>query len=81
MTKQMIHTIMMAKRYQERPSEIMNIENDYLAYIFDEVAMYLENKATDKDGNLNWNKIRWKKDKKIKANNNSEYIKFVKSFA
>lgn len=35
------------------------VNNDYLAYIFDEVAVYLEDKATDKEGVLNWDKIKW----------------------
>lgn len=72
----MAHTIMIAKRYQKRPSEILNIDNDYLAYMFDETAMYLENSATDKDGNLNWNKIRWI-DNKPKTN--KDLIKFMQT--
>lgn len=63
----MAQIIMMAKRYQKRPSEILNIDNDYLAYCFDEVALYLELKALDDKGNYNWNKFRWK-DKKVGTN-------------
>ena len=49
----------MAKRYQKTPSEILNIPNEYLAYCIDEVAYFLEINAMDKEGNLNWDKIRW----------------------
>lgn len=63
----MAQIIMMAKRYQKRPSEILNIDNDYLAYCFDEVALYLELEALDDKGNYNWNKFRWK-DKEVGTN-------------
>ena len=66
--------IIMAKRYQKRPSEIMNIDNDYLAYCFDEVALYLEVEATDDKGHINWNKIRWKDDIK---KTNKDLIDFI----
>ena len=72
----MAQTIMMAKRYQKRPSEIMNIDNDYLAYMFDETAMYLENKATDDKGNLKWNRIRWSDNK---SGTNQDLIKFAQT--
>lgn len=68
--------IIMAKRYQKRPSEILNIDNDYLAYMFDEVALYLESEATDDKGNINWNRVRWE-DKTKSKSNNKEYIDFL----
>lgn len=68
--------IIMAKRYQKRPSEIMNIENDYFAYIFDETALYLEAEATDDKGQINWNRIRWKGEEKKKSN--KDLIEFIK---
>lgn len=64
----------MAKHYRKRPSEILNIDNDYLAYIFDEVALYLESEATDEKGKVNWNKIRWKENKK---KSNKDFIEFI----
>lgn len=67
--------IIMAKRYQKRPSEIMNIDNDYLAYIFDETALYLESQATDDKGQINWNRIRWKGEKK---KSNKDLMEFIK---
>lgn len=67
--------IIMAKRYQKRPSEIMNIDNDYLAYIFDEAALYLEAEATDDKGQVNWNRIRWKGEKK---KSNKDLMEFIK---
>lgn len=53
----------------------MGIDNDYLAYCFDEVALYLLSEATEKQGKVNWNKIRWK-DKKEKSN--KDLIEFIK---
>lgn len=64
----------MAKRYKKRPSEILNIDNDYLAYCFDEIALFLEAEATNKEGEINWNKIRWKDNKK---KTNKDLIAFI----
>lgn len=64
----------MAKHYKKRPSEILNINNDYLAYIFDEVALYLESEATDEKGNTSWNKIKWKDNKK---KTNKDFMEFI----
>jgi len=64
----------MANKYQKRPSEILNIDNDYLAYCFDEAALYLEAEATDKEGNIKWNRIRWKDNKK---KTNKDLIDFI----
>ncbi len=74
----MAQVIIMAKRYNKRPSEIMNIDNDYLAYIFDEAALYLEAEATDDKGQVNWNRIRWKGEKKKKSN--KDLIEFIKKY-
>lgn len=64
----------MAKHYRKRPSEILNIDNDYLAYIFDEVSLYLESEATDDKGKTNWNKIKWKDNKK---KSNQDLMNFI----
>lgn len=72
----MAQVIIMAKRYNKRPSEIMNIDNDYFAYIFDETALYLEAEATDDKGQVNWNRIRWKSEEKKKSN--KDLIEFIK---
>ena len=64
----------MAKHYNKRPSEILNIDNDYLAYIFDEVALYLESEVLDDKGNYHWNKIRWTDNKK---RSNRDFIEFI----
>lgn len=63
----MAQVIILAKQYQKRPSEILNIDNDYLAYMFDEMALYLEAEATDSKGKTNWNRIKWV-DKKPQGN-------------
>lgn len=70
----MAQTIMIAKRYKKRPSEIMNIDNDYLAYMFDEVALILEDNATNDKGEINWNSIRWKDNKK---QTNKDLVEFI----
>ncbi|HHY13723.1 MAG TPA: hypothetical protein GX526_03675 [Thermoanaerobacterales bacterium] len=67
----------MAKHYRKRPSEILNIDNDYLAYCFDEVALYLESEATDDKGNVNWNMIKWKDNKK---ESNRELVQFIQKY-
>ena len=64
----------MAKHYRKRPSEILNIDNDYLAYIFDEVSLYLESEATDDKGRANWNKIKWEGNKK---KSNKDFMNFI----
>lgn len=71
----MAQVIIMGKHYNKRPSEILNVDNDYLAYIFDEVALFLEAEATDEKGKVNWNKIRWKDNKK---KTNKDFMDFIK---
>ena len=75
-TMKMCQTIVMAKHYNKRPSEILNIDNDFLAYIFDEVALYLESEAIDDKGKYNWYKIRWESEMK----NNKEFIEFLQKY-
>lgn len=71
----MAQVIILANKYRERPSEILGIDNDYLAYCFDEAALYLESEAMDEKGQVNWNKIRWKDEKEKKSN--KDLIKFI----
>lgn len=71
----MAQVIMMAEHYQKRPSEIMDIDDPYIAFCFDEVAFLLLNYATDDKGQINWNRIRWKGEKQ---NSNQEFIDFIK---
>lgn len=73
-TKQMAQIIIMAKHYKKRPSEILNIDNDYLAYIFDEMALYLEGEAMDDKGKINWNKIKWQSNQK---KSNIDFVEFI----
>lgn len=56
----MAQVIMMSKEYRKRPSEILGLDDEYIAYCIDEVAFHLLSEATEKDGKLNWNKFRWK---------------------
>lgn len=73
----MAQVIIMAKRYNKRPSEMLSIDNDYLAYCFDEVALFLEAHATDDKGEINWNRIRWKDERK---KSNKDLIEFIKKY-
>lgn len=55
----MAQVVIMSQRYQKRPSEIMGITDDYMAYCFDELALRLEVMATDEKGHTNWNRLKW----------------------
>lgn len=72
----MAQTIIIAREYRKRPSEILGITNAYAAYCFDEVAVYLTREATEQDGTLNWEKLRWPA-KKDKSNNNEAFKEFI----
>lgn len=52
----------MAKRYHQRPSSILGIDDDYTAYCFDELALKLEALATDDKGHTNWDRLMWRAD-------------------
>lgn len=56
---------------------MLGIDNDYLAYCFDEAALFLEAQATDDKGQVNWNRIRWKGEKK---KSNKDLIEFIKKY-
>jgi len=70
----MAQVIIMSKRYKERPSKIVGIEDTYLAYCFDEAALYLESEATDSKGVFKPNKIRWSSNQ---PSGNKELIAFI----
>jgi hypothetical protein len=72
----MAQVIIMANKYGKRPSEMLGIDNDYLAYCFDEAALFLESQATDDKGGINWNRIRWKGEGKKESNKG--LIEFIK---
>ena len=74
----MAQIIMMAKEYRKRPSEILFIDDEYLAYCFDEVAYYLTTEAIDKKGQLNWNKFRWKN---TERKTNADFMRFLQEHA
>jgi len=70
----MAQIIMMGKTYGEKPSKIMDIEDSYLAYCFDEVCYYYYGEVMDDKGKLRWNRIKWDDTKK---GNNDELIDFI----
>lgn len=40
-TPEILNVLRMAKEYNQRPSAIINLDNDYEAYCFDEACLYL----------------------------------------
>jgi hypothetical protein len=64
----------MAKAYRTRPSQLLGLNDPYLAYCLDEVALWLTVEATDKEGRLNLDRVKWK-DRKPKSN--TDFINFV----
>lgn len=40
---------MVSNRYRVRPSELLGIENDYVAYCFDEACAYIMNRIDKKE--------------------------------
>ena len=70
----MTQIIEMAKLYRKRPSELMGIEDSYIAYCFDEVCYHYQCEATDDKGKINWNKIKWTDEKK---KSNKDLINFI----
>lgn len=60
--------------YQKKPSEILAIDDEYTAFCFDEVAFYLYCEATDKEGRVRWNRIRWESTEK---GTNRELMEFI----
>lgn len=53
----------------------MSIDDDYIAYCFDEVCYFYLSEAMDEKGKINWNKIKWSKEKG--SNPNKELINFI----
>ena len=71
----MAQTIVMARSYQKKPSEIVGITDSYIAYCFDEAAYHMEMKATDDKGKYKWNIFKWSNEQK--QNSNKDFINFV----
>lgn len=68
----------MGKYYQKRPSEIIGIDDEYIAYCFDEVCYFYTAEAMDDKGKINWNKIKWEKEKKG-SKNNKDLMEFIQN--
>lgn len=77
---QIIDIICMSEQYKKRPSEIVFINEEYAAYCFDQVCLYLLNYCTDtKTGEINFKKLRFKNTNKSKINktNNKDFINHI----
>lgn len=55
----------------------MGIDDDYLAYLFDETALFLEQHATDEKGRIDWNRINWKGENNREKTTNQKLIEFI----
>lgn len=69
--------------YQQKPSDVLFIEDKYIAFCFNEACMYIINKLeeVDKD-NKKVNKPKWLEDKKvINKNNNDDVIEWMKTLS
>lgn len=68
--------MVLANHHNVRPSEILNIENDWLAYCFDEVCLYYKSECYDEEKyKYNWDKLTFKGDKP--KNPNAELMEFI----
>lgn len=45
---QILNILAMAKRYRQRPSNIVGVDDEYAAYCFDEACIFLYNALEDK---------------------------------
>ena len=54
----MAQIIILADQYQKRPSEILGVDDDYLAYCIDEASLRLKAEAMTDKG-VDWNRLRW----------------------
>ena len=73
----MTQIIEMARHYQKRPSEILGLDDEYIAYCFDEVCYFYVSKAMDDKGKIYWNKIKWDSEVKKGNKNNNSFIEFL----
>jgi len=53
----------MASTWKKRPSEMLNIDDEYIAYCFDEACTYIINQLKDDK------KPHWKQEKGNRSNN------------
>lgn len=74
----MAQIIMMAREYKCKPSDIIELEDEYERYCFNEVAFLLYASALDKERNIKWNKIKWS-DQHNKSGDDSCNKTFMKS--
>lgn len=65
----------MGRYYQKKPSEIAAIDDDYIAYCFDEVCYFYVSEAMDDKGKINWNKIKWDSEREKKTN--KDFMEFL----
>lgn len=66
----------MARYYKKKPSEILNISDEYLAFCFDEVCFYYDSETLQDDGTNMWDLITWSDERE---NPNKKFIEHIKS--
>lgn len=74
----MVQTIIIAKKTNTRPSEILGIDYPYLAYMVDEFSLFLESQVTDDKGKVNWDRIKTKSENGKVVKDNSEFMEHIK---
>lgn len=62
-----------SRMYNKKPSEMLNIQDEYIAYCFDEACIYIFNKI--QDGDI----PSWIDEKNTVPENNNNLIKFMQN--
>jgi len=67
------------QQYKKSPSEVLGLDDPYLAFCFDEAIAHIESfMYYDDKGKLKWRKTpHWIDDESIKPKNNSELFKMM----
>lgn len=63
-SKEILRIIKISEKYNQRPSEILDINNTHLAFCFDEAVEYILSHryfADKKEGNMVYKVIKWTK--------------------
>ena len=75
---QIVDVICMAEQYKKRPSEIVFIDEEYSAFCFDQVCLYLLNHCTDlKTGEIDFKKLRFKNKNQNNSNSNNDFMNHI----
>lgn len=79
-SKQVMRIINQSRTYKLRPSEVINIDDEYTAFCFDEACMFIVQmlEETDKNGKY-VNEAKWHVEKEEETDsNNSDLIDAIR---